>query len=291
MIPKFFYRYLALAGTALLATVSLPAAAATITLTIDDSGTCTGTWTTTGTGSGTTLTCVTGTPPPPTSPAAPTCVQPANPTITVGQSTTLSLTGCTVVGGGTITYLWKQGPTPISTTSSMNTGALASTTTYVGTATANNLSTSYNATVTVNPIVSAGSCAGLTAINLGDIRFDGSQTDSSGMRGTAVAYGRLVMPTGAKGMTASLTVFANGNTTAWRKINVSRSPCDFTTKTSQGVTASSYLAFDTPQAGYVTVTTADTWYVNIRNEDANGKSTCGAGYVCDFGLRAYPAGF
>ena len=45
----------------------------------------------------------------------------------------------------------------------------------------------------VVPVAPVASCSS-GAVNMGDLRFDGSQVDSDGVSGTTVAYARIVIP-------------------------------------------------------------------------------------------------
>ena len=296
MTPKFLRTSLAIVGAAVALAAAPAAVAAPFTVTINDNGACTGTWQTTGTASGTTVTCTSSTPPPA---GAPTCTVSSPVTISSGATANLSLTNCSVTGGGTITYEWHVGSpsgTLVTTNSAFSTGPLTSSTTYYGIATANALSTTYQTTVTVNtPPPTTGTCTCFSSINLGDLQFNGVQLDSSGMRGSTVAYGRIQipdpLPTGWIGKTASVAVLANGNATAWRKIYLSKTPCTFTASApamSQGVTVTVNMSFGAINPNAVTVHAGETWYLNIKDELPFGGNSCGTGYVCDFGLRMYP---
>ncbi len=299
MTPTFFRSSLAIVG-AVIALAAAPAAvAAPFTVTVDDNGACTGTWQTVGSANGTTVTCVSSTPPPA---GAPTCTINSSVTITSGQSANLSLTNCSVTGGGTITYAWYLGSpssTAFSTSASTSTGVLTSTSIYYGVASANGLSTTYQTTVNVTtpPPPTTSTCNGYSSINLGDLTFNGVQLDSYGMRGATVAYGRITvpnpLPTGWIGKSAAVAILANGNATAWRKVYLSKNMCDFSGTSpamSQGVTASLNMSFGVATSNAVTMQAGDVWYVNIKDELPFGGNSCGSGYVCDFGLRLYPPG-
>lgn len=142
----------------------------------------------------------------------------------------------------------------------------------------------------VTPPPAPAVCPGVKSINIGNVVFNGAQIDSPDMYGTDVAYGKLIIPAGTPvGKTSSIAVFANGNATAWRQVFVSKTPCDFTGRPSQGLTATAYVSNDAAAAGTINIPAGETWYVTIRNQDpVQAKTTCGPGNNCAFGLRSYP---
>lgn len=139
--------------------------------------------------------------------------------------------------------------------------------------------------VTPPPVVSTPSvdlCKNYSGrINLGDIQFNGVQLNSADMTGNMIAYGRLVIPAVEGQKQSSIAVLANGNATSWKKVSISKNPCDFTTLSAQGLTATAVLNSSVQKPGEV-------WYINIKNELPFGGPSCGTGQNCTFGLRAYP---
>jgi len=139
-------------------------------------------------------------------------------------------------------------------------------------------------------------CPLWTTVNLGDLHFDGTQIDSSEMRGSAVAYGKIVIPNplpdGWIGKTTSVSVFENGDGAYWRKVYLAKSPCDFSptgAQSGQGVGVSLYMTFGgVGEFVSVPVMPGDIWYLNVKNETPNGKNSCIAGLTCNFGVRMYP---
>jgi len=297
--PRIFQ---AIAGSMFALAIAAPASAAKFTITIDDADACTGTWQTTGNAASPTVTCVTdGSTPPPA--GAPTCNATSSQTISSGTEVTLTLANCTQPGGGPLSYEWRQGSTaatPFATAASAPvTPAL--TTSYYGKVTdaGSGLSTTYTTTITVTtsaPPPSA-SCTGYTTKNLGDLKFDGSQVESNGMRSGYVAYGRVVipdpLPANWVGKTTALSVFEYAGGSYWKKIYLSKTPCDFPTTTgawNQGTNANLYLTFGTTGYLSTTVQAGEVWYVMIKNENLwNDQSSCrSTARNCDFAVRLYP---
>lgn len=118
-------------------------------------------------------------------------------------------------------------------------------------------------------------------IYLGELKFDGSQLNSADMIGNTIAYGKLVIPAVEGQKQASIAILANGNATSWRKVVLSKTPCDFDGIPAQGLTATVYLSTTNQKPG-------ETWYINIKNEKPFGGDSCGPGQNCAFGIRVYP---
>jgi len=304
MIFRSLRTPLAIAGSVLALAIAAPAAAApvTFTITIDDGNSCLGTWQTTGSASNPTIACVTdGTPPPAV--GKPTCSGYSGAqTITAGTSVTLTLGTCSAPAGGVNTYKWTAGSpsgTVVATSSIYPTPVLASTTTYYATVTGSDGQfTTYPMPVTVTSVTpppATSKCSNYTAVSLGDLSFDGGQIDSFNMRGSAVSYGRIVipnpLPAGWAGRTAQVSVFEHGEGAFWKKVHLSKVACDFAPATSawgQGTGVTLYMTFGGTGFGTLTVQPGDVWYVNVKNESIFGTSSCGAGLSCNFGLRLYP---
>ena len=286
---------LALAATVFALASADPAPAASFTITVNDNNACTGTWQTTGPANNPTITCVTGTPAPS---GGPTCTITPSQTVSPNTSVVLALSNCTAPSGGTITYSWNQGSvggTQVGTGATFTTPLLTTTTTYFATATANGLSTTYSTTVTVTTPLPAGNCANYTAVSLGDLQFDGTRNVSSGMKGSAVAYGRIVIPNPLPanwvGKTAQISVFEYGDGAFWKKVYLSKTPCDFgatAAASGQGTGVNIYVTFGSAGYGSVAVQPGDVWFINIKNESIFGTPSCGAGLSCNFAISAYP---
>ncbi len=301
MIFRSLRTTFAIAGSVLALAIAAPAAAATFTITIDDGNSCAGTWQTTGSATNPTITCVTDGPPPAV--GAPTCstVPPASQSVAAGTPVTLSLGNCSAPAGGANTYKWTVGSpsgTPVWAQASYTT-APSTTTTYWATVTGSDgQSTSYSTTVTVTTVTpppATSKCSNYSAINLGDLNFDGSQVDSFNMRGSAVAYGRIVipnpLPAGWAGRTAQVSVFEHGEGAFWKKAHLSKVACDFTPATSawgQGTGVTLYMTLGGTGFGTLTVQPGDVWYLNVKNESIFGTPSCGPNLSCNFGLRLYP---
>jgi hypothetical protein len=308
MTPARVRRVLAAACAALplylAAGGSAQAVQITTMVTINDNNTCPGTWQTSGTPTAPVFTCVVNTPPPTSTPTAPVCTITPSQTVASNSSVALALR-CTSPTDAPITYSWTQGSTgsvQVANTASYTTPNLTTSTTYFATASANNLSTTYQTTVSVQtpttpPPTTLTSCAGYTVVNVGDLRFDGTQLVTSGMKGGAVMVGRIVvpdpLPAGYYGKQASLSAFSWVNATAWKKVVLSKTPCDFggtAPRMSQGLTANLYLSFGAAGSNAVTVQAGETWYLNVKHELPFGGQSCGNGMLCDFGVRVYPPG-
>lgn len=301
MIFRSLRTTLAIAGSVLALAIAAPAAAATFTITIDDGNSCAGTWQTTGSATNPTITCVTDGQPPPV--GKPTCtgVSQAQ-TVTAGTSVTLTLGSCTAPAGGANTYKWTAGSPSgavVATSITYPTPLLSGTTTYYATVTGSDGQfTTYPIQVTVNAVTpppAASKCANYSAINLGDLSFDGSQVDSFNMRGSSVAYGRIVipnpLPAGWAGRTAQVSVFEHGEGAFWKKVYLSKAACDFTPATSawgQGTGVTLYMSLGGTGFGTMTVQPGDIWYLNVKNESIFGTPSCGPNLSCNFGLRLYP---
>lgn len=137
-------------------------------------------------------------------------------------------------------------------------------------------------TPTTSPTTTVDLCKNYSArIYLGELKFDGTQLNSADMVGNTIAYAKLVIPPVEGQKQASATVLANGNATSWRKVVLSKTPCDFTGIPAQGLTATVYLSTTNQKPG-------ETWYINIKNEMPFGGNSCGPGQNCAFGIRVYP---
>jgi hypothetical protein len=293
---------LAIASSALALAFAAPASAASFTITIDDGGACQGTWQTTGNAVSPTVTCVTdGTPPPP--PSGPTCSPLGTFAIQAGNSQNLTA-NCSLPSGssGTLSYVWHTGSS-VGPSFGGNTAAVsvtpAATTTYwvVATDSSTGLSAQASGLVTVTtPTPTTGNCSSYSTINLGDLAFNGTQTDSNGMRAGVVAYGRIVipnpLPTGWYGKTTSLSVFEYGSGSVWKKVYLSKTPCDFPTgigSWSQGINTNLYMTFGTQGFLSTSVQPGDIWYVMVKDEALYGTTaSCAPGTNCNFSLRLYP---
>jgi len=292
---------LATASTALAFAFAAPASAGSFTITIDDGGACQGTWQTTGSAVNPTVTCVTDGSPLPT-PNGPSCSTLGTYAIQAGNSQNLTA-NCTLPSGssGPLSYAWHTGtatgPTFGADASSV-TVTPATTTTYwvVATDTSTGLTAQASGLVSVSTPTPTGNCSAYTTTNLGDLRFDGSQVDSNGVRSGVVAYARIVipnpLPAGWLGKTTSLSVFEYGSGSVWKKAYLSKTPCDFPTSGgswSQGINTNLYLTFGA--AGWIStsVQAGDVWYVMIKAELPFGTgSSCGSGVNCNFSVRLYP---
>jgi hypothetical protein len=288
--------YLAVGGAA-------QAVQITTMVTINDNNTCPGSWQISGSASSPIFTCMVDTATPPPAATAPVCTITPSQTVAANTSVPLAL-NCSSPTNTTITVSWTQGSVgsvQVANTANYTTPTLINSTTYFATATANSLSTTYQTTVTVQaatpPPSTATSCTGYTVVNVGDLRFDGTQVNTSGLKGAAVMVGRIVipdpLPTGYYGKQASLSTFSWISATAWKKVVLSRTPCDFgavAPAVSQGLTANLYLSFGTANTNAVTVKAGEVWYLNVKHELPFGGQSCSNGVYCDFALRVYPPG-
>lgn len=140
-------------------------------------------------------------------------------------------------------------------------------------------------------------CAGRTVVDVGDLKFDGTQLVTSGMVGSAVMVGRIVVPSplppGYYGKQASAAAFSWTSATAWKRVTLSKTPCDFSgtgASVSQGLTASVSMTFGTAGLSSVTMQPGEVWYLNIEHVLPSGAASCPTGVNCDFGVRVYPPG-
>lgn len=140
-------------------------------------------------------------------------------------------------------------------------------------------------------------CSGYQSINLGDIPVGQGLTDSQGVRGNIVAYGRIVVPNPIPdnwiGKTTTLSVFEHGDGTAWKQIYMSKDkPCVFVNSGNnfgQGTTAYVNMTFVSSTVNAVTIKAGETWYATVRNQLPNGAPSCASGSNCNFGyLLPYP---
>lgn len=239
---------------------------------------------------------------PPPSVGAPTCTITPTQTVFTSTSVTLALGNCTAPAGGALTYSWNEGSvagTKVAATASYTTPVLTATTQYWATVTgSDDQSTSYSTTVivtTVTPPPATGKCSNYTAVNLGDLNFDGTQVNSVNMHGSAVAYGRIVipnpLPAGWAGKTAQVAVFEHDDGSIWKKVYLSKVACDFTPVTwawGQGNGVALYMNFGGTGFGTLTVQPGDIWYLNVKNESIFGTSSCGLDRSCNFAVRMSP---
>jgi len=235
-------------------------------------------------------------PPPPL--VAPTCTISPWQTVSANTSVTLALTNCSTPSGGTITYSWNRGGpggTQVGTSATYTTPPLTATATFYATASANGLSAIYATTVSVTPATPIGDCSQYTAVSLGDLAFNGAQVDSDYMRGSVVAFGRIVipdpLPAGWAGKTAQISVFGFADGDFWKKVYLSKTACDFTAVPNawgQGTGVNLYVTFGAAGPNAVTVQPGEVWYLNVKNETIFGTGSCGAALRCNFAVRAYP---
>jgi len=283
---------LAVAGTVLALAIAAPAEAAKFTISIDDADTCKGTWQTTGSVNNPTVTCVQGSSPPPSG-AAPSCAITPSMTVSSGTSVTLALANCSPSSG--LSFSWTTGGTQVSTGATYATPALASTTTYTATVSANGTSTTYQTTVTVNgttaPPPVSGSCSGYNVVDLGDLAFDGSRIATIGVTGSAVVVGRIVLPnplpSGWAGRASSIAVFEYIDAQYSKKLYVTKSPCDFSAvwpAYGEGNSMNVQATFQNPMYNAVNMNPGDVWYITVKNERLNGAPSCSLSASCNFAL-------
>lgn len=186
-----------------------------------------------------------------------------------------------------------QPPAPGTT----GTSTPAPTATASATPTPSSTTTSTPAPTTTSTPPPPNLCNGYTVVDVGDLQFDGTQLVTSGMIGRAVMVGRIVVPNplppGYLGQKASVAAFTWTDDSAWKKLVLSKSRCDFSgtaPKVSQGITATGYMIFGAADPFAVTMQPGEVWYVNIKHELPMGGQSCSDGKSCDFGLRLYPPG-
>jgi hypothetical protein len=281
---------LAVAGTILALAIAAPAEAAikTITVTIDDAGTCSGTWQTSGSITNPVYTCVTSTS---TAPTAPVCSITPSQTVSSGTSVTLTLANCSPSTG--LSFSWRKDTTSgtqVSTAQTYTTPGLTTTTKYYATVTSSAGSTTYSTTVTVSgssPPPTTTSCSGYTTVNLGDLHFDGSRVATSGVTGSAVAYGRIVVPSGWAGKVASIAIYEYIDPQYAKKAYLSKnSPCGFTAvwpAYGEGSSMNLKASFDTSLSNAVRMNAGEIWYLTVKNERLSGAPSCGSG-SCNFAI-------
>ena len=156
--------------------------------------------------------------------------------------------------------------------------------------------TATSPTVTVSsPPPQTTSCSGFSSTYLGDLVFNGTQTESNGMRGATVGYAKITipnpLPAGWLGKTAQISVFEYADGAFWKKVYLSKTPCDFTPVASawgQGTGVNIYVTFGGGGFGSVAVQAGDVWYLNVKNETIFGSGSCGSGLSCNFAVRVYP---
>ena len=134
------------------------------------------------------------------------------------------------------------------------------------------------------------------AINLGDLRFDGSQVDSAGVTGATVAYARIVIPNPLPGWwigrSSYVSVFESGTGTSAKRLYLSKSPCDlypgYPAYSEGNGSGNIFMRFvDTSDPYSVPVQPGDIWYLTVKNEWPSGKASC-VGGNCNFAIRMYP---
>lgn len=133
-------------------------------------------------------------------------------------------------------------------------------------------------------------------VDLGDLKFDGSQVNSTGMTGTAVAYGRILvpnpLPAGWPGQQTYVSIFEHGAPARARRMWLSREPFDYSGHYpayrygNAGVNI--YMKFEADDPNTVKLMTGETWYVTIKNESPDGTPSCPEGDNGNFSLRMYP---
>jgi hypothetical protein len=134
------------------------------------------------------------------------------------------------------------------------------------------------------------------AVYLGDLHFDGSQTNSDGVSGDVVAYAQIAipnpLPAGWDGHQTYVSIFESGSGTYAKRMWLSRGPFDYS-----GVypaygegngSANIYMMFNADSAYTVNVKAGEVWYLTIKNELPDGTPSCPSGANGNFAVRMYP---
>ena len=208
--------------------------------------------------------------------------------VDANTSVTLALADCSPGTG--LTYSWNHGSPAgpqVSTAATYTTPPLTATTTYFATVSANGRSTTYLSTVSVNPPPLPGSCSAYTGVNLGDLHFDGARVATSGVSGSDVVVGRIVVPSGWAGKVASIAIYEYDDPQYAKKAYLSKSPCDFTTvwpAYNEGNSMSLMVSFETSISNAVRMNAGEFWYLTVKNERLSGAPSCASGSSCNFAI-------
>jgi hypothetical protein len=220
--------------------------------------------------------------------SAPTCSITPSQTVNAGTSVTLALANCSPGTG--LTYSWNQGSPAgpqVSTAATYTTPPLTATTTYFATVSANGRSTTYLSTVSVNAPPLPGSCSAYTGVNMGDLHFDGARVATSGVSGSDVVVGRIVVPSGWAGKVASIAIYEYDDPAYAKKAYLSKNPCDFTTvwpAYNEGNSMNLKVSFETSMSNAVRMNAGEIWYLTVKNERLSGAPSCASGSSCNFAI-------
>jgi len=132
-----------------------------------------------------------------------------------------------------------------------------------------------------------GSCSAYAGVNLGDLHFDGARLATSGVSGSDVVVGRIVVPSGWAGKAASIAIYEYDDPQYAKKAYLSKSPCDFTTvwpAYNEGNSMSLMVSFETSMSNAVRMNAGEFWYLTVKNERLSGAPSCVSGSSCNFAI-------
>lgn len=135
----------------------------------------------------------------------------------------------------------------------------------------------------------------------GDLRFDGSRFDTSGIVGPVIAVFRITIPNplpdGWSGRSSQVSVFENGNGTYWMHAALSKTAGDMSPSppAAAGSTGPNiWMSFNAGSPSAVPVVAGEVWYLNVVHtfwtviNPSDNKPSVGPDQPCDFGVKLYP---
>ena len=289
------------AGFALLPFTSLPVHAvgtSTGVQILDPSGVC-ASWQAGGTPAAPTLTCIAAAPPVAGAPSG--CTLTAEPSTLPAGGGTVKLTAACSSGAADAATSWAWtgagAQTPTTGASPMVQASVNVTASTTFTVTASNTTAGPGATKTATVTVGAppppppsGSiqCSGFDNTMVVDIAWGANtQVFTQGFGGTTALVGRITVPNVTSTAKGTLAITEYG-TSAYKSATVSVNPCVFAGSpglwnySAPGLTNSfSVVVGGTQPFNKVVLQPGTTYYVNIRNIDGFGNTSCPQGVSCE----------